>query len=123
MLSRLISAALIASLSLAPVMSVAQTAPLPDYVTDKFGTPPAIPTGPLSETLQRAVNTLFIDGIGASAWGRDKQTALYEITQSGDPRLAWIITDRMRFTWQAHVELEFESHLLAPLMPYLENEL
>ncbi len=104
MLSRLISAALIASLSLSPIMSAAQSTALPDYVVEKFGTPPDIPSGPLPEPLQRAVNTLFIDGIGDSGWDRDKQSALYEITQSGDPRLAWIITDRMRFTWQAHVD-------------------
>ena len=95
--------ALLACLFLPPQGAQAQEQ-LPDYVVEKFGTPPDIPTGPLSPDIERAVRTIFIDGMQSSDWSRDKQTALYEITQSGDPRLAWIITDRMRFVWQPHVD-------------------
>jgi len=44
-----------------------ERAALPDYVTDQFGTPPAVPDGPLSSDA------------------------------SQDPRLTWIIADLMRF--------------------------
>ena len=77
----------------------AQTVPdLPDYVIEEFGTPPAIPEGPLSDALQAAVRTAFIDSMTQSTWGRDQEIALSEIAASGDPRLVWIITDLMRFT-------------------------
>ncbi len=71
---------------------------LPDYVIKEFGKPPAIPTGPLSERLQTAVKTAFIDGVSqTSGWGRDQTAALDEIAKSEDPRLVWIISDLMRF--------------------------
>lgn len=74
---------------------------LPDYVTAEFGQPPAVPEGPLSDALQDAVRVVFDDSLEQSAWGRDQQLALSEIAASGDPRLAWIISDMMRFTWRA----------------------
>ena len=74
---------------------------LPDYVTEEFGHPPAsIPSGVLSDDLTRAVRTVFVDSLESSAWGRDQNIALEEIKASGDPRLAWIVTDMMRFTWR-----------------------
>ncbi|WP_375230171.1 DUF3179 domain-containing (seleno)protein [Roseobacter sp. S98] len=74
---------------------------LPNYVTEEFGHPPAsIPSGALSDDLTRAVRTVFVDSLESSAWGRDQNIALEEIKASGDPRLAWIVTDMMRFTWR-----------------------
>lgn len=35
--------------------------PLPDYVIEEFGEPPAVPDGPLSEALQSAIEVAFID--------------------------------------------------------------
>ncbi|MEM0946673.1 MAG: DUF3179 domain-containing (seleno)protein [Pseudomonadota bacterium] len=73
----------------------------PDYVFEEFGAPPAdIPSGDLPDGLARAVNTVFVESLETSAWGPDQNTALAEIKASGDPRLAWVITDMMRFTWQ-----------------------
>ncbi|MEM6616484.1 MAG: DUF3179 domain-containing (seleno)protein [Pseudomonadota bacterium] len=71
--------------------------PLPDYVIEQFGQPPEIPDGPLSESLQAAVETAFIDSVTQSTWGRDQTIALTEIAKSGDPRIVWIISDLMRF--------------------------
>ncbi|MEL6685219.1 MAG: DUF3179 domain-containing (seleno)protein [Pseudomonadota bacterium] len=81
--------------------------PLPDYVVAAFGHPPAIPDGPISDDLQRAVRTVFVDSLEQSLWGRDQEAALFEIAESGDPRLAWIISDMMRFTWRR----EFDNAL------------
>lgn len=96
-------AALVACLSLLP-LSVQAQGTLPDYVIEKFGSPPPIPEGPLPANLERAVRTVFIDGMQNTDWTRDKEAALFEISESGDPRVAWIITDRMRFAWQRHVD-------------------
>lgn len=77
-----------------------EATPLPDYVIEQFGRPPAIPEGPLPEALQAAVRVVFVDSLAQSIWGRDQEIALAEIAASKDPRLAWIISDAMRFTSQ-----------------------
>lgn len=70
---------------------------LPDYVVERFGERPAIPNGPLSAELQAAVKAAFVDSMEQNSWGRDQTIALGAIAESGDPRLAWIISDLMRF--------------------------
>ncbi len=77
--------------------SAQDRAPLSDYVVDQFGQPPAIPTGQLSDSLQAAVQTAFVDSVVQSAWGNDQTLAMIEISDSQDPRLVWIISDLMRF--------------------------
>jgi len=72
----------------------------PDYVIEAFGHPPDIPQGPLSDELESAVQIVFVDSLERSAWGPEQSQALETIAQSGDPRLAWIISDMMRFTWR-----------------------
>lgn len=88
---------------------------LPDYAVEQFGTPPATPSGDLSDDLKRALRTVFVESLENSAWGRDQSLALDEIKASGDPRLAWPITDMMRFTWQRSFDdalAETAAHLL-----------
>lgn len=72
-------------------------APLPDYVIDQFGEPPAWPDGPLSEELREAVQVAFVDTVTQSNWGPEQRVALAQIADSGDPRLVWLISDLMRF--------------------------
>ena len=74
---------------------------LPQYIIDQFGEPPAIPEGPLSPELEQAVKTAFIDSLEHSAWERDQELALQTITESGDVRLVWLISDLMRFVSQS----------------------
>ena len=74
-----------------------EAAPLPDYVIQKFGKPPAVPQGPLSRELQSAVKAAFGDSSTKSTWGQDQTIALVEIAKSKDPRIAWVISDLMRF--------------------------
>ena len=85
---------------LAPADGLAQEPPaLPDFVIEQFGTPPAIPEGPLSETVAAAVEAAFVISMEDNRWGDPQRVALLEIAQSEDPRLAWIISDLMRFTY------------------------
>jgi len=81
--------------------------PLPDYVTAQFGTPPDIPDGPLSPALQAAVQTAFIDSVTQQTWGEAQQDALSQIAQSGDPRLAWLISDMLRFVSSQGLQQSF----------------
>jgi len=70
---------------------------LPNYVIERYGTPPDIPTGELSVELQDAVRSVFVHALEDSGWGRDQSIALEQIKESGDPRLVWLVSDLMRF--------------------------
>ncbi|WP_350335032.1 DUF3179 domain-containing (seleno)protein [Coralliovum pocilloporae] len=99
-------------------------APLPDYVIEKFGTPPTIPEGPLSDSLQAAVKTAFIDSMTQSVWGRDQVVALEEIAASKDPRLVWIISDLMRFVSSQQLNgvlTDAASKLFGKTLPHENN--
>ncbi|MEM9502158.1 MAG: DUF3179 domain-containing (seleno)protein [Pseudomonadota bacterium] len=74
-----------------------ETPELPDYVVEKFGKPPAVPSGPLTEDLQAAVKTAFVDSMVQEVWGPDQVLALDKVSASRDPRLVWIISDMLRF--------------------------
>jgi hypothetical protein len=82
---------------------------LPDYVLEKFGEPPAIPEGPLSDDVTAAVKVAFIDAMENSSWDRDQSVALNEISQSKDPRLVWILSDLMRFSSGQRLNIELSA--------------
>jgi hypothetical protein len=71
---------------------------LPDYVIKQFGSPPNVPVGPLSQPLQAAAKIAFLDGMAQGFRGANQAKAMRDIAASKDPRLAWIISDLMRFT-------------------------
>ncbi len=106
MISRSLIAAALA-LSLTGVTAAQAEAPLPDYVIEAFGTPPPVPEGPLSNAMQFAVRVAFVDSVTLGTWDENQEQALAEIAKSGDPRLAWIISDLMRFVpaRELHVRL------------------
>ncbi|MEM6385218.1 MAG: DUF3179 domain-containing (seleno)protein [Pseudomonadota bacterium] len=82
---------------LADALQAQAVDPLPDYVTEAFGTPPAVPDGPLSPAMQFALRVAFVDSVALSTWDENQTLALAEIAKSEDPRLAWLISDLMRF--------------------------
>ncbi|MBT3142012.1 hypothetical protein DS909_05570 [Phaeobacter gallaeciensis] len=92
---------LLAALSLflvCPCVLQAQSVdPLPDYVVEEFGHPPAIPAGPLTPETLNALKVAFVDSVTLSTWDEDQEAALAVIANSEDPRLVWIISDLMRF--------------------------
>ncbi len=84
--------------SLLPSQLIAQNSdPLPDYVVEQFGVAPSVPEGPLSPAMQFAARVAFIDSTAFSVWDKNQELALTAISKSGDPRLAWIISDMLRF--------------------------
>ena len=97
--SRILFVALLVTLTLfwSNALRAQHATPLPDYVTAQFGQPPAVPKGPLSPQLQAAVQTAFIESMTQSTWGDEQDAALDIISKSNDPRIAWIISDLMRF--------------------------
>ena len=73
------------------------TAQLPARVLERFGTPPPVPAGALSPALAEAVQLAFVESVQSNGWGPDQWLALEEVAASGDPRLAWHMTDQLRF--------------------------
>ena len=69
---------------------------LPAHVVARFGLPPEVPTGPLSDEVAQAVEFAFGDALKDGQWGPDQDIALQTIAASGDPRLAWLVSDLMR---------------------------
>ena len=86
-----------AMLMVPSVMDAQEGGALPAYVVAQFGQPPAVPQGDLSPALHTALKVTFIESMASGTWGRDQRLALEEIATSQDPRLAWIISDLMRF--------------------------
>ncbi len=93
--------------------------PLPDYVIEQFGTPPAIPQGPLSDDLLAAVGTIVAHSLEQSSWDPADMDAFNTVIQSQDPRVAWLITDMMRFSW----EPEFYAVLTDTALSLLDIDL
>jgi hypothetical protein len=105
MLRRLFSSALL--LIMLPTLILGDTRPaLPDYVIDAFGQPPAVPDGPLSDEVSSAVTQVFVDSMASGRWGPDQTVALETVVGSGDPRLAWIVADLLRFVTDPSVNAE-----------------
>ena len=79
---------------------------VPAFVLEKFGRPPAIPAGRLSKTLSEAVQIAFvgavapIGSVSRSSWGQPNSNALATLVAAQDPRIVWLISDLLRFTWQ-----------------------
>lgn len=69
---------------------------LPQYVVDQFGIPPATPSGALSESLAIVVDMAFGENLEAGRWEPEQSDALRAMGVSGDPRLAWLLSDLMR---------------------------
>ena len=74
--------------------------PLSPYVIEQFGTPPAVPDGPLSAEVQTAVQVALVDGMTQTRWGSDQEAALDRLAESKDPRRVWLSSDAIRFAWE-----------------------
>ncbi|MBN4047543.1 DUF3179 domain-containing protein [Acidimicrobiaceae bacterium AH-315-P05] len=74
-----------------PVVELVETAV--DRSLARFGPAPDVPTGPLSAATAEALDRLF----GSFSAGTDFE-ALAVVAEADDARIAWLITDTLRFT-------------------------
>lgn len=88
---------------------------LSEHVIAEFGTPPTIPSGPLSPDLETAVRIAFVDLLSARRWGAEQTTALQQVSQAGDPRLVWVISDLMRFAADGDMSIQLADAAAALL--------
>lgn len=94
--------AFVTLLAVLPLAARAQDrAPLSDFVIQTYGTPPAIPEGALSLQTRSALDRVIENSVEQSRWIPSDTEALEEIVATKDPRVAWLLTDMMRFGWRA----------------------
>lgn len=79
---------------------------LPAHVITEFGQPPEVPTGDVSDRLTAAMQVAFVDSLALSSWEPPQSEALALVGASGDPRLAWVISDMMRFVSNSALSAE-----------------
>ncbi len=111
------------AIGVALVWSVASWAAT-DHAVDQFGPAPQVPGGGYDESVQRAAKMVFVDTIEQGGWGRDQSLALAELVATGDARLAWPISDLMRFanSPQLNRELSEAAATLLGIKPPRRNE-
>ena len=115
----LLAAATLATFAFGQSVVAQGTDQLPGYVVQEYGTPPAVPQGDIAPEIMDALQIVFVDSLELSEWGNRESLALEQVAQTGDPRLAWIITDMMRFTWRQ----TFDDALAQTAAGLLEIEL
>lgn len=83
---------------------------LPRGKSIDFGKPPKLKTGELDPATEEALLVL-ISGLGRGNWDTEQERALKKITRSNDPRLAWVITDGLRFVGSRELAQDFAKSL------------
>ncbi len=77
---------------------------LSDYMIEKFGIPPTVPEGPLSEDLSNAVGIAFAGAhapagsVSRSTWDASNSEALLQVVTAGDPRVAGLVSSLLHFS-------------------------
>lgn len=117
-ITRLLFAALLSIAGLWGPSAQAQESALPDYIIAEFGTPPTMPDGPLPDDLYDAITQLVALNLSQTDWDLNDRTAFEVVAASDDPRVVWILTDMMRFTWLP----EFHTALTETAMALMEIE-
>ena len=69
---------------------------LPQYVIEKFGTPPDYPTGDVSDEVAAALEAAFGAELKSGLWGPSQTAAIETLAASGDARVGWLVSDVMR---------------------------
>ncbi|GIT94352.1 hypothetical protein JANAI62_09750 [Jannaschia pagri] len=82
------------------------TPPLADWVLAEYGPAPVIPQGELSAELRDAVTGLVAHSIAQADWSTDDRAVFDVIAEADDPRVAWLLTDMMRFSWRTEFRAE-----------------
>jgi len=88
-------------------------AKLPDYVIEQYGAPPPIPQGRLSRDVKAALNQVVDDIIDQASWDPSDTRAFNTLVAANDPRLAWLMTDMLRFTWRPEFDAAVRNTALS----------
>lgn len=88
---------LIASLNVKAATEPDTQTSLGPHVLAQFGNPPALKSGPLSSEVVDAIDTVFGENLRVPEWGEKQSDAIQVLATSEDPRVAWLVSDMMRF--------------------------
>ena len=91
-----IASTIVAALAQSETTARARAA-LPGGEMKNYGRPPTVATGALDVELRTAIDTAFGDDLRAASFGTVQIDALQRIADSRDVRVAWIVSDLMRF--------------------------
>ena len=69
---------------------------LPVGQVQDFGPAPEVPTGELSQDVVDNFNLVFGDNLGEALFETEQEQALADLGNSGDPRVAWLMSDLLR---------------------------
>jgi len=92
-----------------PVPATVDPESLPTGAAIDFGPAPDVPTGELDPAIASAIDTLMGDRLLARIIDPDSYTSIASLGQSGDPRVAWWLTDLMRVANDARLRDELTS--------------
>jgi len=70
---------------------------VPEAVPREFGPPPEFIEGPVDPGVAAALESLLASATGGGSFGPDQVEAISIVGSSGDARLAWLLTDLLRF--------------------------
>jgi hypothetical protein len=73
---------------------------VPAHVVAQFGSPPTVPEGALPQRVQAALGEVVTHATAQSSWSPADRAAMDVVAASNDPRVAWLLTDMLRFTWR-----------------------
>jgi len=73
---------------------------VPAHVVAQFGHPPAVPMGALPQDVETALSKVVAHATAQSSWSPADLAAFDVVAASQDPRVAWLLTDMLRFTWR-----------------------
>jgi len=76
---------------------VVDAAALPVGIEADFGPAPAVPRGQLTPEVAGWLDTAFGDNLREGRFGADELEAIRQLGRSEDPRIAWLVSDLLRF--------------------------
>ena len=100
---------MLALLASSNVLWAQEQAPLPGHVIEEFGPRPSIPGGPLPATVYKALGEVLSIAVDQAAWNPADTASFDVLSKTRDPRLVWILTDMLRFTWRPEFQLALIS--------------
>lgn len=88
-------------LSLCLLLGTAAKAELSPYVIATYGPAPAYADGPLPADVTQTLDQLVALSGDQATWDPSETGVFSTLAQTDDARVAWLLTDMMRFTWRA----------------------
>lgn len=81
------------------------------YTADRFGPAPPVPDGPLDADTAAAVETLMGERLRNRIYDEESDAAIDQLGASGDPRVAWLLSDMLRIAQDTNLRTRLSRAL------------